>query len=151
MAPPDVLADELFGVIGQLRRRTRQVVGVPFAGGSLTGAEVDVVRHLCKNPDSSVKDTADAIGMAPNTVSTLVKGLAQRGFLTRTQDHSDRRISRLSLTPDTLGRVGNWRRRRLAIVVKAVSRLDAEERATLEDAIDVLARLTALIEEAQDA
>ena len=46
-------------------------------------------------------DAAAELGVAPNTVSTLVRQLADAGVLERVRDSADGRVVRLRLTPDT--------------------------------------------------
>ena len=92
------LADDLFTAVGQLRRHGRRLGGGPFPAGTLSGAQVELVRLVRRRPGLSVAEAAAELALAPNTVSTLVGQLAEAEVLTRVTDPQDRRVARLALT-----------------------------------------------------
>jgi DNA-binding MarR family transcriptional regulator len=154
-APPlpatDVaLAEELFAAVGQLRRHGRRLGGGPFAAGTLSGAQVELVRLVRRQPGLSVAEAAARLALAPNTVSTLVGQLCDAQLLTRVSDPQDRRIVRLALTPPAQERVERWRDTRAATTAAAIAELDSEERAALDRAVPIIARLAAALGPAAD-
>ena len=93
------LADDLYDVIGLLRRRSRRLVGAPLPELALSGAQLELLRVVRRNPGITVAESAQVLGLAANTVSTLVGQLLPLGVLVRERDASDRRVARLDLTP----------------------------------------------------
>jgi DNA-binding MarR family transcriptional regulator len=138
------LAEELYAAVGLLRRHARRIGGRPF-GESLsdrptapTTAQLELIRLVRRNPDVSVADAAAELGVAPNTVSTLVRQLVGTGVLERVRDAADGRVVRLRLTPDTRRRVEAWLDRRTAVTAGALAELGPEDRAALRRALPVL-------------
>jgi len=145
------LADDLFTAVGQLRRHGRRLGGGPFPAGALSGAQVELVRLVRRRPGLSVAEAAAELALAPNTVSTLVGQLAEAEVLTRVTDPQDRRVARLALTTPAKERVERWRDQRAAATAAAIADLDLSERAALERAVPIIARLAAALGPAPDA
>ena len=136
-----VLVDDLFQAVGMLRRHIRRGVGRPWPAEPLTGAQGEVVRLVRRRPGISVTEAAAEIGVAPNTVSTLVRSLTAAGVIERDTDPADRRVARLTLTPAARIAVEEWRERRSHYAVRAVAELDDEERRALATALPIITRL----------
>jgi DNA-binding MarR family transcriptional regulator len=150
-APPqDQTAVELLSLVGRLRRALRQATAAPWPGGTLTGAQAELARLLRRRPGVSVNEAAEALALAPNTVSSLVGQLTDAGLVRRVRDEHDRRVARLQLTDDAQRRLEAWRDERAAALVDAVGRLDGGDRRALDGALEPLARLVARLEEAGD-
>ena len=145
------LAEGLFAAVGQLRRHGRRLGGGPFPAGTLSGAQVEVVRLVRRRPGLSVAEAAAELALAPNTVSTLVGQLAEAQVLTRVTDPQDRRVARLALTAAAKERVERWRDQRAAATAGAIADLDPSERAALERAVPIISRLAAALGPAPDA
>lgn len=137
------LAEQLFDVVGLLRRQARRLAGRPWPIEALSGSQVELVRLVRRRPMVSVAEAAAELGVAPNTVSTLVRHLTEAGLLWRTRDDRDRRVARLRLTPAAQRRAEEWRDRRATLVSAAIGELSAPGRAAIEDAIPVIAELAA--------
>jgi DNA-binding MarR family transcriptional regulator len=142
------VAEELFDAIGLLRRRARRVAGRPWPLETLSNAQVELVRLVRRRPGVSVAEAADELGLAANTVSTLVRQLTEAGLLRRTADADDRRIARLRLTAPAQRRVEQWRDRRAGLVAEAMTALSAADRRALERAIPVIAKLAGAVQPA---
>jgi len=145
------LAEGLFAAVGQLRRHGRRLGGGPFPAGTLSGAQVEVVRLVRRRPGLSVAEAAAELALAPNTVSTLVGQLAEAEVLTRVTDPQDRRVARLALTAPAKERVERWRDQRAAATAGAIADLDPSERAALERAVPIISRLAVALGPAPDA
>jgi DNA-binding MarR family transcriptional regulator len=145
--PNGTLADALLDAVGLLRRQVRRSAGRPFPGGNLTGAHGELMRTVRRRPGISITEAAADLGLAANTVSTLVAHLVGQELLTRTADPADRRVGRLELTEPARRRVGQWREHRAGLTARALARLDAADRDTLAAALPGLARLAELIRE----
>jgi DNA-binding MarR family transcriptional regulator len=140
------VAEALFESIGQFRRRVRRRVGPAWGPSGHTRAEGELLRHVRRNPGTTVSAAAHDLGMAVNTVSTLVSRLVSAGSLVRTTDPRDRRVARLELSEEAAARIGDWRDARVALTAAALEALSAADRRTLEAALPVLDRLTGLID-----
>ena len=141
MAQNEAPAEQLFAAIGLLRRHTRRRVGRPWPETPLTGSQVELVRLLRRRPGTSVAEAAAALGLAANTVSTLVRQLTDAGLVERVRDESDRRVARLALTDEARSQVERWRDRRNIEVAAAFDGLSAEDRKAIETAIPAITRL----------
>jgi DNA-binding MarR family transcriptional regulator len=137
-------AEELLGSISALRRALRRRPGRPRELSELTGSELELVRLVRRRPASSVAEAARELGLASNTVSTLVGRLTASGVLVRSVDETDRRTARLDLSPAVRRRVEDWRDRRTETLDGALAHLSPEEQRALEAALPVLGRLAEL-------
>ena len=140
------MADDLFDAVGLLRRRARRVVGRPWPMETLSNAQVELVRLVRRRPGVSVAEAATDLGLAANTVSTLVRQLTDAGLLRRLADADDRRVVRLHLTALAQRRVEQWRDRRTGLVAQAIAGLPAADQRALARAVPVIAQLAAMLE-----
>gem|GEM_PF-518318 len=140
------MADDLFDAVGLLRRRARRVVGRPWPMETLSNAQVELVRLVRRRPGVSVAEAATDLGLAANTVSTLVRQLTDAGLLRRLADADDRRVVRLHLTAPAQRRVEQWRDRRTGLVAQAIAGLPAADQRALARAVPVIAQLAAMLE-----
>jgi DNA-binding MarR family transcriptional regulator len=139
---PGALSDDLLDAIAALRRQLRRSAGRPWPVEELNAAQIELLRVVRRRPRVSVAEAAEELGVAANTVSTLVGQLTVLGLLTRATDGADRRVARLSLTAAAQQRIESWRDRRSAVLADAMQRLSAQDRAVLSRAAGVLRRLT---------
>jgi DNA-binding MarR family transcriptional regulator len=145
-----VLADGVLSATAAIRRSGR-LVGRPAELSELTGAQLDLVRLVWRQPGVSVAEAAAELGVAANTVSTLVRQLSDAGLLLRRVDASDRRVARLELSPETVDRVARFRDRRVGLLAAAIAELPPADRRRLEAAAPVLGRLAARLPELVEA
>jgi DNA-binding MarR family transcriptional regulator len=146
--PDQVLADDVLATIGRLRRHFRSIVGRPWPSEALTslnGAHLELLRLVGTEPGVSVAEAAVRLGLAPNTVSTLVGALTEQGLLLRTPSAEDRRVAQLTLTAAAQAHLEAWRERRSAVLVAALGQLSAGERDAVAAAMPALRRLAELL------
>jgi DNA-binding MarR family transcriptional regulator len=136
------LAEALFAAIGVLRRQVRREAGRPWQLESLTGSQRELVRLVRHQPGVSVAQAAAELGLAANSVSTLVRQLTEAGMLRRAADPGDRRVARLTLTRAAQRHLETWRDRRTALAAAALSQLSPDERATLARALPLLDKVS---------
>jgi len=142
------LVDDLYDVVGLLRRRSRRLVGAPLPELALSGAQLELLRVVRRNPGITVAEAARVLGLAPNTVSTLVGQLLALEVLVRSRDLTDRRLARLDLTASAREGLEQWRDRRSQATAAVLAELPADERARLAAALPTIARIAAGIPEA---
>ncbi|HZP73711.1 MAG TPA: MarR family transcriptional regulator [Gaiellaceae bacterium] len=144
-------ADELLDALSTLRRSIRRRAVRPEALSSLTGAQAELVRLLRRRPESSIADAAAELGLAANTVSTLVRQLSEARLLVRRVDDADRRVARLDLPPAVRRTVEAWRDRRVDALEEALAALSPADRRTIDAAVPVLERLAKSLDSAAQA
>ena len=142
------VADLLLRQMGRIRRVGRRRQGRPRELERLTDAQLELVRLVRRAPGISVARAAAELGVAPNTVSTLVRQLIGKGMLVRTADEVDRRVARLKLPEALDRRLGEWRDRRAIALADAIATLEPSEQATVAAAAALLARVADELERA---
>lgn len=140
----------LLQTVGRFRRRLRSV-GPPTLASGMTEAQVELLRLIARHPGIRVGEAASELGLADNTVSTLVSQLSRRRLLVRTADPADRRVGHLRLTAAAQRRSDRIRQQRQAVLGQALSRLDASTVSELLRGVDALAALTRALEEVEQA
>jgi DNA-binding MarR family transcriptional regulator len=142
------VADQLLRETARIRRVGRRRAGRPEELERLSGAQLELVRLVRRSPGVSVAQAAAELGLAANTVSTLVRRLTDEGILVRTSDPADRRIARLELPQELARRAGAYRDRRMVALGAAIATLEPDEQATIAAATALLARVADELERA---
>lgn len=141
------LIGDLFNVVGRFRRQLRRATGGGFDAAGLTHSQGELLRLVGRNPGISVRESAAELGLVPNTASTLVSRLVVDGLLVKTVDVSDRRVSRLHLTPQAQRIADESRAARRAALSAVLAELDGSQIEDLAKGLNVLAELTRLLQE----
>jgi DNA-binding MarR family transcriptional regulator len=147
---PSAQAGRLLEAVGSLRRQLRRRVGRPWPVTELTGSQIELVRLVRREPGIPVSEAAERLGVAANTVSTLVRQLTDAGLLRREADAADRRVGRLHVTAAARHRIEGWRDRRAEAVTRALDRLGDDDRRVLAQAAPALERLVAVLQEPEE-
>lgn len=139
--PPRVasLTPDLAKVLARIGRGLRYRTRAAREALDATHSESELLRLLGRRPGIRVHEAAVELGVASNSVSTLVKQLARAGLLQRTTDPLDGRAACLHLTPQAVEwvtRVGNAREE---VIDRALAALDESDRAAIEAAVPALA------------
>jgi DNA-binding MarR family transcriptional regulator len=138
-------------VIARLRRSLRRAVNSSGRFTTLSEAQIELVLLVELAPGTRVSEAAVSLGLAPNTVSTLVSRLMEAGMIERAPDPSDRRGGLLMLTAAGEQGLRAWRRQRALILETALSRLDAADGSAIETATPALWRLSRVLEDLDEA
>jgi DNA-binding MarR family transcriptional regulator len=131
------LARQFAGIGRGLRYRTRAARETL----NITNSEGELLRLLDRRPGIRVQDAALELGVASNSVSTLVKELSRVGLVERTTDPQDGRAVCLRLTPlaeEWVARLGNAREQ---AIDRALASLDDADRALLYAALPAVKHL----------
>lgn len=142
-SPPHTpsLTSELAKVLGRIGRGLRYHTRAEREALDLTHSEAELLRLVDRAPGIRVQDAAVELGVASNSVSTLVKQLNRAGLVERATDPLDGRAVCLRLTPlarEWVTQVGNAREQ---AIQRALLELGDEERETLEAALPAIKRL----------
>jgi DNA-binding MarR family transcriptional regulator len=122
-------------------RAAREALGV-------TDSEVELLRLVRRQPGLRVQEASGELGIASNSVSTLVKQLTRAGLIERSSDPQDGRAACLRLTPEAsqwLAQVGSARE---AALSRALDGLDQADREVIEQATPALLRLADALNQA---
>lgn len=144
---PEPVAHELMEVLGRLRRSVRRLVRRNWPYRPLMDSELELLRFVARRPGCRVQEAAQALGLAENTISTLVGSLANRWLLDRHRDERDSRAAALVLSPAAARRMAAWRDRRGEVVASVLASLSTADRRAIEAALPSLGRLVTALEE----
>jgi DNA-binding MarR family transcriptional regulator len=147
---PTDLARQILAAIGALRREVRRTAGAPWPSKDFTNAQGELLTVVRRRPGISVTDAADEMGLAANTVSTLVGQLTRLGELQRTRDEQDRRIARLDLAPEARVRAEAWQDRRVELVASVIASYKTADRRAIGSSWQAIANLTERIRAVRD-
>ncbi|HLU59092.1 MAG TPA: MarR family transcriptional regulator [Pseudonocardia sp.] len=140
---PEAVSESLMPAVGAVRRLLRRLAGpvVAAAPFEVSPAQREVLLVVGKRAGRSVAEIADELGLAPNTVSTIVTQLVGAGLLVRETDPQDRRVGRLRLTASAQEALDAARARRRGVLHEALGRLGPRRVAELAAGIDALEAL----------
>lgn len=145
------LTSEVFSIVGRFRRQLRRSTGGGFNAAGLTQSQAELLRLVGRRPGISVRESAAELSLVPNTASTLVSRLVAAGLMVRAVDDTDRRVGRLRLTRPAQRIADASREARHAALFGALAQLDPAQLNDLAKGLDVLAELTRVLHEKQDA
>lgn len=111
------------------------------ADETLPEAQSEVLRDVAEHPGTRIGEVARRLALRPNTVSTLVRTLVDKGLLERQVDPRDGRAGTLHLANGRDARRDRRAERRVGVLAGELARLDDDELRALTDALPVLERL----------
>lgn len=128
--------------VGAVRRLLRRLAGPGF-GDAVSTSQREVLFAVARRPGSPVADVAHELGLAPNSVSTMVTQLVAAQLLVRETDPQDRRVGRLTLTAQAAAETAAARDRRHNLLQKALQGLTRQQIGDLAAGIDAIGALAA--------
>ena len=93
----------------------------------LSHAQVGMLYLLHYHGDTSVKESADFLGVTKSAITQLLDPLVDKDLVSRASDSRDRRIVRLNLTNKGKAVLKKLAKHKLAGLRSALEKLDAEE------------------------
>lgn len=148
-AGPDLTAT-FADLVARLRRAMRRAARANLPTLPLSVAQLELLSVVEERPGSRPGELAQALRLAPNSVSTLANTLATAGMLQRAASTADKRAVEYSLTPAGAAHVTSWRLVNGTALAAAVEALPAADQEVLGRALPVLDRLVDLLEEQTD-
>jgi DNA-binding MarR family transcriptional regulator len=130
------LANTLRPTIARLARRLRQQDQTGL-GPTMTATLASIAKH--GGPTHG--ELAAIEQVAPPTITAVVDKLEKLGLVTRQTDVTDRRVTRVRVTPIGIEQLDEVRSRRTSWLASQLAALTDDERRRLADAADVLAKL----------
>jgi MarR family transcriptional regulator for hemolysin len=107
-------------------------------GSDLSIAQFRTLGFIQRNPDSSLSDLADHMGLTLPSVSKLVDGLVKQKLITREESVADRRRLTLVLTQNGESIVNSARVNAQANLARILSGLTTDELTTIHQAMKLL-------------
>ncbi|MEO5724337.1 MAG: MarR family transcriptional regulator [Ilumatobacteraceae bacterium] len=127
--------------VTRLARLLRQQDNSGF-GPTLTSA----LSTVAKRGPMTLVELAAQERVAPPTITKIVDRMVAAGYVQRTCDPRDRRVSLVASTSSGDHQLQAFRQRRVAWLQDRLRELDPDDLTRLVDALDVLERLTAMPE-----
>jgi len=118
-----------------------QAIRVEMRSGRSSDISIPQFRTLGfiqRNPDSSLSNLADHLGLTLPSVSKLVDGLVKQRLVLRQESKSDRRCLTLALTQTGLSIVNSARASAQANLAEKLSALSVSELETIDRAMNLL-------------
>ena len=137
------LANVLRPTITRLARRLRQQDHTGL-GPTMTA----VLSSIAKHGGPTHGELAAIEQVAPPTITAVVGKMENLGLVTRETATTDRRITRIRITPAGIDQLDEVRSRRTSWLAFQLDSLTDDERRRLVDAADVLAKLVEVAEDA---
>ncbi len=137
------LANVLRPTITRLARRLRQQDHTGL-GPTITAALSSIAKH--GGPTHG--ELAAIEQVAPPTITAVVGKMENLGLVTRETGTTDRRVTRIRITPAGIDQLHEVRSRRTSWLAFQLDSLTDDERRRLVDAADVLAKLVEVAEDA---
>jgi DNA-binding MarR family transcriptional regulator len=134
------LSHDLRDVVVRLSRQLRRQGGrhdLPIGALSALGA-------LSRHGSMTVGEMARHEQVSQPLVTRTTRRLEERGFIERTEDPDDGRVTRITITPEGAALVARRRAAASSWLGRRIERLSAKDQRTLRDAIAVLERLVDL-------
>jgi DNA-binding MarR family transcriptional regulator len=107
-------------------------------GSDLSIPQFKALRYIQRNPDSSLSDLADFLGLTLPSVSKLVDGLVKQELVSRQESTADRRRLTLVLTQSGESIVDSARDATQANLIKILGGLSEDELQTVHQAMELL-------------
>lgn len=132
------LASALRPSVLRLARRLRQVRDESV---ELTTNQLSAMSVLLENGDLLMGELAAMEKVQPPSMTRIVNGLEERGYLARKADPGDKRQCVVTLTDPGKQILLANRRRRNEWLAKRIAELDADEREVLRKAVGILEKV----------
>lgn len=131
--------------VTRLARRLRQE-----AEAGITPSMLSALSSAERRGPLTMRDLCAAEQVQPPTMTRIVAALVEAGLVVREADTVDGRVAWVRVTSEGRRLLARSRRRKEAYLAKALGALDPHELEHLVTAADVLERLTALADDAED-
>ncbi|HEX5365584.1 MAG TPA: MarR family transcriptional regulator [Acidimicrobiales bacterium] len=113
------------------------------ADTGLSPSQLSALTSVERHGPMTLGDLAGWERVSPPTITNVVGKLEERGLVQRVHDAADRRVTRVSVTSAGTALLAEVRQRKDVWLAGRLAALDADQRARLEAALDVLDALTA--------
>jgi DNA-binding MarR family transcriptional regulator len=138
----DECAHIVFEVVPQVMQRVRAEMR-RRRGPEISVLQLRALAFLRRNPGTTLSMLAEHVGLTLPSMSSQVSGLVARNLIDRSVSSEDRRFVTLTLTEQGRTLMETARHGTQESLAKNISHLTPEERATVIEAMQLLARVFA--------
>lgn len=96
--------EQIVDLFKSLMKGFREAASMKFKEHGFTITQVSLMYILHRNPDLMLNELSDKMGLSKSTVSSMVERLEKQGVVIREIPKDNRRIVRLSLSPEFIER-----------------------------------------------
>jgi DNA-binding MarR family transcriptional regulator len=132
-ATDDELTSRLRMVVTRLSRRLRQE-----ANEGATPSQLAALATVERHGPITLGDLAGHERVRPPTMTRIVAGLEEAGLVRREIDAADRRVARVTITPDGARLLARSRTRKDAFLASLLEHLEPADLAIVERAVPIL-------------
>jgi DNA-binding MarR family transcriptional regulator len=133
----DTCAREIMDTVPQIVQAIRVEMRLG-RGANMSIPQFRTLRFIQRNPDSSLSDIANHLGLTLPSASKLVDGLVKQKLIDRQEATTDRRRLTIGLTPSGESLVNSARTRAQANLAKTLNSLSTGDLETVLSAMDLL-------------
>lgn len=119
-------------------------------GNALSVAQLELLSAVAENPGARPSQLARHLHLAPNSVTTLVNGLAAQDLVTRSSNPADRRTVQLTLTGTGEQAVRRWQATNAGILRSAYDDLHPGWQRLIAAALPAVQELIGTIDQQVD-
>lgn len=141
------LSEAVAEFVARLRRAMRKAARARVPTMALSVAQLELLSLVQEHPGARSGDLAGLLHLAANSVSTLANAMVSAGMLHRCPGATDKRTVAFTLTPQGAHLVRQWRTTNAALLQSAIAALNSQDRQILTEALPILERLVAVIDE----
>jgi DNA-binding MarR family transcriptional regulator len=135
---PAIVADRIHAAAIRLLRYLRR----EDTASGLSAPQLSVLSVLVFQGPQTMTELATAEQVRLPTMSKLISELERRGMVERASDRHDRRVSRISASRRGRSLLEEGRKRRLARLVAAISKLNPKQLASMAAAAEAILEAT---------
>ncbi len=128
------IADQLHSAAIHLLRKLRK----EDEGSGLNAPRLSALSVIVFGGPVTLGDLAAAEQVRPPTMTRIVNALEEKGLVTKMQNTKDGRSTLLSATPSGKRLLKEGRARRVQALAKQIAALNRKQRATLQEAAEIL-------------
>ncbi|ADG99350.1 transcriptional regulator, MarR family [Segniliparus rotundus DSM 44985] len=140
---------ELSRLLGPLRRTVLRAARADAALPDLPESSIELLREIEARGRSQPSDLAEGLGLAPSTISNLLKALTESGLITRETVASDRRSAVVSLTERSRQLLERYDQTSSQLINAATGALPESDQRALAAAMPALRRLLDILPKTQ--
>lgn len=135
----DSLAHAIELDLREISQAMRRLLEAEYARGQLTAPQRIVMQVLFHSEGMSLKDLCERVALSHSTVSGIVDRLQTKGMVVRSTDSTDRRLTRIAVTP-VVRQFMEQQAPRLAAqpLIEALGRLSEPERRAVSRGLRLL-------------
>lgn len=137
-------------LLGAMQRDLMPSVVRMHEDDGLTLLEILVLQVVDRREEPTIKQVSALIDRSVSRTSRIIERLVRRGVLVRREDENDRRSRRLRLSDEGSALIGRMQELRAAATCDLLDHLDDEERSTVMEAMELLAKAARRVRDDRD-